>query len=289
MSLDETSLRSLVGLVGLLDDEDPGSLELVRRQLLRVGTAAIPFLEAARASSQPELAERCAEMAEELRYRDLKADFLALAAQRMPDLETGALLLSRFRLPRTDAGVYRLWLDRVAEAASQEIAEDAGVGEAARRLAVHLFQSMGFCGNEANYYDPDNSCLSRVIDTRRGIPVTLSILYLLVAKRLKLPVYGVGAPGHFLLGFRDEGEARFLDAFRQGRLLDSAEAKRMLVRNGYEFRPEYLRPCGPRDILTRMMRNLLSIYQKTGASGQADRLSALVEIVVTGRELGGGE
>lgn len=281
MNLDETALRSLVRL---LDDEDPLSLELVRRQLFNVGTAAIPFLEAARASSDPELAARFDEMAEELRFREVKREFAALAAQRVPDLETGALLLSRFCLPRTDASVYRGWLDRVAEAAGAEIAEDAGVAEAARRLAVHLFQSMGFSGNEANYYDPDNSCLSRVIDTRRGIPVTLSILYLLVAKRLKIPVYGVGAPGHFLLGFRDEGEPRFLDAFHQGRLLDVAEAKRMLVRNGYEFRPEYLRPCGPRDILARMMRNLLSIYQKTGAAERAERLSALVEIVVTARE-----
>ncbi len=171
-------------------------------------------------------------------------------------------------------------------AAAEDIPEDASTAEAAKLLAAHLFRSMGFSGNEKNYYDPDNSCLSRVIDTRRGIPVTLSILYLLVAKRLKLPVYGVGTPGHFLLGFREDGEAHFLDAFRQGRPLDAAEVRRMLVRNGYEFRPEYLKPCGPREILARMMRNLLSIYQKTGAVERAERLSALVEIVVTGREAG---
>jgi regulator of sirC expression with transglutaminase-like and TPR domain len=283
VSLDEIALRSLVAL---LDDEDPRSLELVRRRLFDLGTSVIPYLEAAREASAPEFAARLDEMTGELRFRELKRDFLALAAERVPDLETGALLLSRFVRPGTDPEAYRSWLDRVARAVDEGIPEDASVAESAKRLSAHLFQAMGFAGNETNYYDPDNSCLTRVIDTRRGIPVTLSMLYLLIAKRLKLPVYGVGTPGHFLLGFREEGEPHFLDAFRQGRALDASEVRRMLVRNGYEFRPEYLKPCGPREMLARMMRNLLSIYQKTGAAGRAERLSILVEIVVTGREPG---
>ena len=286
MSLDETALRSLVAL---LDDEDPRSLELVRSRLFDVGVAAIPFLEAAREASPPEFAARLDAMSGELRYRELKSAFLTLAAERIPDLETGALLVSRFVRPGSDPGVYRLWLDRVALAAADGIPEDASTSEAVKRLSAHLFQSLGFAGNETNYYDPGNSCLSRVIDTRRGIPVTLSLLYLLVAKRLKLPVYGVGTPGHFLLGFREDGEAHFLDAFRQGRPLDASEVRRMLVRNGYEFRPEYLKPCGSREILARMMRNLLSIYQKNGAVENAEKLSVLVEIVVTGREPADGE
>jgi regulator of sirC expression with transglutaminase-like and TPR domain len=280
VSLDETALRCLVAL---LDDEDPRSLKLVRSRLFDVGVAAIPYLEAARDASPPEFAARLDEMTGELRYRELKGAFLALAAERVPDLETGAFLLSRFVRPSADPGAYRLWLDRVALAVADGIPDDASTSEAAKRLSAHLFQSMGFAGNETNYYDPDNSCLSRVIDTRRGIPVTLSMLYLLVAKRLKLPVYGVGTPGHFLLGFREGGEAHFLDAFRQGRMLEASEVRRMLVRNGFEFRPEYLKPCGPREILARMMRNLLSIYQKTGAAGRAEKLSFLVEIIVTGR------
>ena len=283
MSLDETALRSLVAL---LDDEDPRSLELVRSRLFDIGMAAIPYLEAAREASPPEFAARLEAMTEELRYRALKSEFLALAAERVPDLEAGAFLLSRFVRPGADHEVYRLWLDRVAAAAAETIPADATTSEGVKRLSARLFQSLGFAGNEANYYDPDNSCLSRVIDTRRGIPVTLSILYLLVAKRLKLPVYGVGTPGHFLLGYREDGEAHFLDAFRSGQPLAASEVRRMLVRNGYEFRTEYLKPVGPREILARMMRNLLSILQKNGSVERAERLSLLVEIVVTGREPG---
>lgn len=286
MSLDERSLRSLISL---LDDDDPRSLRLVKERLFDAGVAALPYLEEARGSSEPEFAARLDAVAEELRLRDLQGRFAALAAERVPDLEEGALLLSRFGHPRTDPAVYRTWLDRVAVAAGEEIPEDCGVGEAVRRLANHLFQAMGFGGNEANYYDPDNSYLSRVIDTRRGIPVSLSVLYLLAAKRLRIPVYGVGTPGHFLLGYRESDAPCFIDCFRAGRRMDAPEVRRMLVRNGYEFKPAYLKPCGPREILARMMRNLLSIYQKTGAVERAERLSSLVEILVTGRAAADGE
>ncbi|MEW5884648.1 MAG: transglutaminase-like domain-containing protein [Armatimonadota bacterium] len=280
MSLDDAALRHLIGL---LDDEDPRSLGLVRERILEQGERALPFLdELRRASPALPLAQRAAELAEQLRFLALEGEFAALAAAPAPDLEEGAFLVSRFGQPGADPSVYRAWLDRVAAAVAEDMPEEdpeAGV----RRLTEHLFKSLGFAGNEADYYDPDNSYLTRVIDTRRGIPVTLTILFLLVAKRLKLPVYGVGTPGHFLAGFRAAGEPLFVDCFRKGRLMTLAEARRMLVRNGYDYRPEYVRACPPRDILARMMRNLISIYQKSGAVARAERLSSLVETLLTGR------
>lgn len=279
MSLDETALRSLVCL---LDDEDPHSLDLVRRRILEMGNLILPYLEDARRGSAAPFCERLEQMSEEVRFQDLRSGFQALAAERIPDLETGCLLLSRFGHPDADIDRCKAWLDRTAATAANEIPDDAGTGEAAKRLAAHLFQSLGFAGNTDDYYAPDNSYISRVIDTRRGIPVSLSALYLLLAKRLGLPVYGIGTPGHFLLGYRKNGEQHFIDSFKKGKPLDISEVRRMLVRNGYEFHSEYLRPCGPRDILARMMRNLLSIYQKTGDQPRAERLSALIEIVTDG-------
>lgn len=280
VSLDDASMRHLIGL---LDDEDPRSLDLVRAKILEQGERALPFLdELRRASPALALAQRASELAEELRFRALESDFARLAASPAPDLEEGAFLVARFGHPGADVALYKAWLDRVARTVGEELPEDhleAGV----RRLAEHLFKSMGFAGNEADYYDPDNSYLTRVIDTRRGIPVTLTILFLLLAKRLRLPLYGVGTPGHFLAGFRSEGEPVFVDCFRKGRLMTLSEVRRMLVRNGYDYRPEYVRACPPREILARMMRNLISIYQKSGATARAERLSSLVETLLTGR------
>ena len=281
MTLDEKALRSLVTL---LEEEDPSSLALVRRKILGIGAAIVPYLDELRPAASPEMAIRLDTVKGELRFQDLRRDFVRLSLARTPDLEEGALLISRFGFADVDRAVYAAWLDRVAAAVAADMPADAGIGESVRHLSNHLFQSLGFAGNEKRYYDADNSYLSRVIDTRRGIPVTLTVLILLLARRLRLPLYGVGTPGHFLAGFRENGAALFVDCFRSGQLLTLPEVKRMLVRNGYDWRPELGKPVGSRDILARMLRNLISIYQKTGAIDRAERLSTLVEIVLTGHD-----
>ena len=282
MPLDAKALRSLVTL---LEEEDPASLALVRSKILGVGAVIMPYLDEMRHAATPEMAVRLESVAGELRFQDLRRDFARLSLAKTPDLEDGALLISRFGFADVDAAVYRSWLDRVAGAVAADMPADAGIGESMRRLSNHVFQALGFAGNETRYYDADNSYLSRVIDTRRGIPVTLTVLMLLLARRLRLPLYGVGTPGHFLAGFKDGSTALFIDCFRGGQLMTLSEVKRMLVRNGYDWRPELGKPVGSREILARMLRNLISIYQKTGAVDRAERLSTLVEIVLTGRDV----
>ncbi len=281
MALDDKALRSLVTL---LEEEDPASLALVRCKILGVGAAIMPYLDEVRGGATPEMAVRLESVSGELRFQDLRRDFVRLSLAKTPDLEDGALLISRFGFPDVDASVYRAWLDRVAAAVAADIPADAGIGESVRRLSKHVFQILGFAGNETRYYDADNSYLSRVIDTRRGIPVTLTVLMLLLARRLRLPLYGVGTPGHFLAGFKEGGSAVFVDCFHGGQLMTLPEVKRMLVRNGYGWRPELGKPVNEREILARMLRNLISIHQKTGAAERAERLSTVVEIVLTGRD-----
>lgn len=271
---------ALRSLVGLLDEEDPRSLELVKAQILGIGEPVIPFLEELREGSPGQLAERADVMTRELRFDALRRGFSSLARQSDPDLETGALLIAKFGYPGFDPSLYSGWLDQVAERARREIPEDCDVTASVQKLAVTMFQSLGFAGNESRYYDPDNSYLNRVIDTRRGIPVTLSILYLLVARRLRIPVYGVGAPGHFLVGFKSGPYPCFLDAFHKGKLLDISEVRRLLSRSGYQFRPEFVSPCSNREIIVRVLRNLVAIYDKMGSTERAERLSALAEIVL---------
>ena len=285
-ALSETELRSLVEL---LDEEDPRSLELVRHEILTIGEPVIPFLEELRARSGSELAARADAMSRELRFSKLKDDFLDWARRPSPELESGALLLSRFGYPGVAPSLYSRWLDRVAARVQEEIPSGAQAPAVLQRLTSVLFQEMGFAGNESNYYDPDNSYLNRVIETRRGIPVSLSVLTLLLGARLNLPVYGVGTPGHFLVGFLSGPRACFIDAFNRGRLLDLEGVRHMLTRSGYEFRREYVSPVAARDIVVRMMRNLISIYQKAGSADRADMLSSLVEVLLTGRTSRGSD
>ncbi|MBI4376763.1 MAG: hypothetical protein HY549_09980 [Elusimicrobia bacterium] len=275
--LDEKALRSLVRL---LDDEDPKSLDLVRRHILDVGDPILPYLEELRGEQDPDLAAKADSISRELRFRQLREDFTALARAPEPDLETGAFLVARFAYPGLDPEPYVTWLDRVAAKIEQDLPPEADLLATFQQLNLFLFQALNFSGNQKHYYDPDNSYLNRVIETRRGIPVTLSVLYLLLAKRLRLPVYGVATPGHFLVALRSGAHSCFIDTFHRGRLMDLSDVRRMLIRSGYEFRPEFVARCSSRDIIIRMMRNLISVYEKAGSPERAERLGSLVEILL---------
>ncbi|OGR82663.1 MAG: hypothetical protein A3J74_00230 [Elusimicrobia bacterium RIFCSPHIGHO2_02_FULL_57_9] len=277
-TLNEKALRSLVGL---LDDEDPRSLDLVKNHILNVGEPIIPFLEELRAKSGAEIAAKADAITRELRFMDLNDKFSALAKVIDPDLEKGVLLLARFGYPGIDTRIYSNWLDQVAAKIESDLPQKSTETVVFQRLNSYLFQALGFVGNEARYYDPDNSYLNRVIDSRRGIPVSLSVIYLLLAKRLRLPAHGVATPGHFLVSFRTGSRSCFVDAYHRGRLMDLSDIRRMLLRSGYEFRPEFLSRSTSRDIIVRMMRNLISIYEKMSCPDRAEMLSSLVEVMLT--------
>lgn len=120
-----------------------------------------------------------------------------------------------------------------------------------------LFDDLGFTGDRASYYDPQNSMLPAVLDRRLGIPISLSVLMIAVGRRIGVPLDGVGMPGHFLLRDRVDPEV-FIDAFAGGRELDRAACEAMV--DGFD--PAWLEPVPPRAILMRMLNNLRAIYSR---------------------------
>ncbi|MFA6316329.1 MAG: transglutaminase-like domain-containing protein [Elusimicrobiota bacterium] len=279
-SLTESEMRSLVTL---LDDDDQASVSLIRSEILKVGEPMLPYLDEYRTSCASGVAGLIESIKLDLRFQRLKEAFEGLSAGADPDLEEGAFLLCRFGYPQVNPLVYREWLDRVAADVRKALPSDPDAYSTMQQLNIRLFQDLGFAGNEEDYYDPDNSFLHRVIEARRGIPVTLSVLYLLVAARLGLPVHGIGTPGHFLVGFTEaRGSTFFIDTFHRGKLMNSQDVRRMLTRTGYDFRPEFLAPVSARETIVRMMRNLIAVYHKTGAAPRAEKLGILAEIVLRG-------
>jgi regulator of sirC expression with transglutaminase-like and TPR domain len=130
-----------------------------------------------------------------------------------------------------------------------------------------LFQELGFHGNEENYYDPLNSCLNQVLERRIGIPVTLSVMYMEVARRLQMPVYGIGLPRHFVIQFDDGNYATYIDPFHGGRTLTPREC--FMLAGSRVADPMLLRRVSPVEIIKRMLQNLQSGYLQRNESAQA--------------------
>ena len=181
------------------------------------------------------------------------------------DLGRAALTIALTDYPDLDIDAY---LARIEQLAVEVTARcDAG-GEVYQWLAALnyvLFQQHGFCGNSDDYYDPKNSFLNEVVERRTGIPITLSVLYIEVAKRVGLALEGIGFPGHFLVKLPQNGTDIVIDPFHRGEIKSRDELARMLGRlygGVVELRDEFLRPVGKKQILKRMLGNLKAIYAK---------------------------
>jgi regulator of sirC expression with transglutaminase-like and TPR domain len=181
------------------------------------------------------------------------------------NLARSALLIAKAAYPDLDESSYLAHLDRLAFDVKRDLAGDTDAAGIIARISHILFAAEKFEGNRANYYDPDNSFLNRVLDRRKGIPITLCLVYIEVAERLGLDVRGIGLPGHFIVALCHETGKIFIDPFNGGEIR-SVEDCLEIVRTytGDTATPDlrWLQPIGRKELLVRMLRNLKFIYDR---------------------------
>ena len=285
MLVNESQIRALIRL---LSDEDERIVKTISGRLIDFGDSAVPLLQEAEIE-QPDMAHRIATILEEIRGSRMEEELQDLVRQpgHEVDLETGTFLLARHAYPSLDVTVYERQLDEMARELRCQIGSRVSGEETVKALNRYLFTEQGFKGNTKNYYELDNSYLNRVIDRRTGIPISLSAVYLLVGKRLGLPVHGIGMPGHFLVQYESEKYKIFIDCFNGGALLTEKNCARFLTEAGYGFEERYLQKSPTRAILTRMIKNLLAIYSKLDDPLKKARLMRFMEILGCEQREGG--
>ncbi|MEW4531256.1 transglutaminase family protein [Maioricimonas sp. JC845] len=180
------------------------------------------------------------------------------------DLLHAALLLAALDNDELDVDAYRRRADDLADEFVRSLPEDLSAADRVAALNRFLFQEYGFHGSRTEFYSASNSYLNEVIDDREGLPITLSVLYMHIADRAGLEVAGIGLPGRFVVQHLPaDGEPQLIDVYERGKLLSEDDA-RTLVRSftGRGWQEEYLQPQGPRQILMRMLRNLVGVANR---------------------------
>ena len=133
-------------------------------------------------------------------------------------------------------------------------------------LNRYLFDELGFSGNRENYYDPRNSYLNDVLERKMGLPITLSVVYMSIGRRLGMPLFGVGLPGHFIVKWEDQNTRLLIDPFNRGEILDEAGVEARVLDTFHaqaEFQPEWITTVDARYILIRLLNNLKAIFVQT--------------------------
>jgi len=255
----DNELRACVVLLG---DDQPSVVTAARQALLDDREAAAPFLAEAVRSANPILRGRSRLLMDQMRRSALYDRWMAQVSQPddQVDLETCCLLMSQL-WGEENPQASRSFLDAIAGIVRTHMAN----GEPLQSLREVLFDNLGFHGGD--YDKPESHWMSAVLNHRVGIPISLAAVYVLVARRLGLPVQGVAMPAHYLARFENVDGPVFVDCYNRGKTYRKETLIDLLESKGLTFKESYLTPCTDRFTLFRMLTNLEKLYQ-----GQSDGL-----------------
>jgi regulator of sirC expression with transglutaminase-like and TPR domain len=273
-SPDELSESQKAALLTLLADDDASVYREIRQQIVSFGPSVAGWLRPHTLSRDPALRRRAQEIV--LTFDRQAADnaFLAFCLKHGEafDLEQGAWKLAETQYPDINLAGYQALLDSFAADLCQRLEDQAEPEDILGGLNSYLFDELGFTGNEEHFYDQDNSYLNRVLDRRMGNPISLCLVYLLLARRLTLPITGIGLPGHFVCRYQSSSAEIYIDAFNHGKLLTKGDCVQYLQQGNYSVREDYLSPVSPRRFLLRICGNLHQIYLHQEQTEAATRL-----------------
>jgi len=274
---DSLSVSRQDAYLALLDDDTPAVRKALLAEFSRRGPAATRFLQEIVRGKSRLLAGHAAWFLHELKCPDPIAEFKGFIRSLNYELETGALMLSRILSPELDIGACYAQLDGMADRCRELIIEPSSPRDQCRVLNRVLFHEYGFRGNAAHYTDPLNSLLDQVLHRRKGLPITLSIVYVLVAQRIGLTLEPVGLPGHFVVGCFLENTPFFIDPFVQGVFRTPGELLRLLQHHHLAPPVSTLAPTPVREVLCRCCRNLANHYAAAHDHAHARLFAELVE------------
>lgn len=258
----------LQALSRLLDDTTPKVREAVLAQLQRLGADGLGLLRQLR-EERSERGLAAAQLLEQIGAQDPRDAFVHFIRSFQYELESGSLMLARVIEPELDTTEAYLLLDEIAGRCRQLILNPCTAWQKCRTINRVLFHEYGFSGAGKDFYNPANSLLPEVLRRRRGIPISLAIVYLLVAARCDLELEPIGLPGRFMVGCFLDTEPFYVDVFEGGVFLSIEDVEVLLERNHIEPLASHFAPSPVGEVLQRCCRNLSAQYGRAGDSARS--------------------
>jgi len=278
--------KELKALISLLDEPDAVVYEQIRSKIYAYGTDAIPVLEASwEQSFDHQLQERIEEIIHMIQQDDLYAGLSSWAQLSNEDLMKGFMLAARYQYPDLDSEKIIKQVGQLIQDVWLELNNNLTALEKIKVVNHILFDVHKFRGNKSNMKSPDNLYLNILLETKKGNPLSIGILYIIIARSLKLPVYGVDLPNHFILAFMDtmadesgqtDSSALFyINPFNRGALFTHNEIEAYIRQMKLKHNESYFHPCDNLTILRRVFGELIDLYQKQGNSEKVEELKKL--------------
>jgi len=275
----------LNALCELLDDPDHQVFSNVTDRLMAYGQQAIPVLESHWERSLDHTQQhRIEDIIHRIQFDGCKAALQAWVDSGAEFLLEGALIIARYQYPDLDEDIIHQHLARIRTDIWIELNENLTALEQVRVINHILYDVHGFSGNTQHYNAPQNSFFNIVMESKKGNPLSLGILTLVLAQQLELPIVGINLPEHFSLGYRNIHQSDttkmlfYINAFNRGAVFGRPEVVRFLKKMNMEPEERIMRPALPLEMIYRMTNNLVLSYTKMGYTDKADEIKELQQV-----------
>ena len=275
--------KELKALVALLDDDDTEVLSHVEDKIISYGNTIIPYLEHEWENSfNPDVQRRIEELIHTLQTDALKNRLRHWYQQENPDLLEGMWLVATYQYPDIALETIREQLEQIYYEAWLEHKAEAHPFDQVKILNSVVFNKLKFSANTKNFHAPANSMINRVLETHKGNPISLCVVYMLVAEKLNMPVYGVNLPQLFILTYKTEQVQFYINAFNRGLIFSKQDIDNYLKQLKLSQEDMFYQPCSNVDIVRRVLRNLVNSFEKLDEYEKASEVQDLLALISDG-------
>ncbi len=281
----DTKKSEIESLIYLLDDPDDFIRSSVKERFIELGERCIPLLDEYQAGIRdPKQKEEILSIIRKIAFSSLEQEFvnfLENGVDDVNDLEKGMFIIARLDNPTLREEAYMRRLDRMANRIKSDIQYAKSKRAQLQILLDYIFREENFQGDSDDYFNPENSFLNRVMDRKKGIPISLALITIFIAHRLGMPMYGINMPMHFLLRFEGDNETIFLDPFNKGSIVTMDQCVYFLKKSGIKPLKYHFEPTSSAEMLMRVLRNLINSFQKANDVHRKSELHVLLGMMET--------
>lgn len=279
--------KEIKALVSLLDDDDEQVVSHVVDKIRTLGKEVIPYLEQEWESNlNPQVQQQIEGLIHDLQFQVLKQRMMEWYSKEEHDLLTGLSIIASYQYPDLELEILKQELEQIYYEAWLEFKPELYPFDQVKVLNGVFFTKLKFSANTKNFHSPGNSMINVVLETRKGNPISLCVIYMLVAQKLKLPVYGVNLPNLFVLTYVDGQNTFYINVFNKGLIFSRKDIENYIHELRLTPQPSFFEPCSNLEIVRRILRNLIMSFDKMGEHEKAEEVKEILLIIADGNDLG---
>ena len=280
-------MSEISALISLLDDPDERIFVEIKNKILSLGGNIIPELESTfETNFDPLVQQRTLDLIHEIQFTNTLKNLKDWKSNGSENILEGAIIIAKYQYPDINVDKLHKHIEQIKNDVWLELNENLTALERVRVINHILFDIHSFSGNTQNFHAPQNSFINTVLETKKGNPLLLSILYLCICQPLKVPMYGVNLPEHFIVAYIDDAEFAYntniknvlfyVNPFSRGTIFGKVEIDNFLKQLKLKEENQYYQPCSNIDMIRRLLRNLTYSFEKMGYKDKVEEVNQLL-------------